>query len=234
MSSLDKRVTILLIKNGANVNARDHRGKVPLHEVQTPEITEFLVKAGADVNIQDRDGKTPLDSAKGSVKYYRERLAFSLKDEEEEKKNTPKKENKEEFKISSNDYKWSLGRYEKIAKILIKNGGDRKEKLAKKYKNKIPLVFKAIKEDNFSKLKALIENNPGIIDFRNKDLETPLYYAIKIRKKKIAHYLLEKGADPIQDDKDEYAPIHIAAIRGYTYLLKIMLDKGVYIDLPCR
>jgi len=57
-----------LLKAGANVNARDSRGLIPLHfalatEYPSPEIVRTLVQAGADVNARGTTGETPLDWA---------------------------------------------------------------------------------------------------------------------------------------------------------------------------
>jgi len=58
-----------LLKKGANVNARDKNGKVPLAmftDNYTPglsEIATLLIKRGAKVNVQDNLGWTPLHRA---------------------------------------------------------------------------------------------------------------------------------------------------------------------------
>lgn len=58
----------ILIKNEANLNARDERQNTPLHliaEISDPEkqyaIAELLINNGADVKIKNSDNKTPLD-----------------------------------------------------------------------------------------------------------------------------------------------------------------------------
>jgi len=54
----------MLIKHGANVNAKAERGIVPLHEAARMghlKLAELLLKHGADANAADDKGKTPLD-----------------------------------------------------------------------------------------------------------------------------------------------------------------------------
>jgi len=50
----------LLIKAGANVNARDKKGNTVLHETFLIDVEEELLKFGADVNARNKDGETPI------------------------------------------------------------------------------------------------------------------------------------------------------------------------------
>ncbi|KAG8560246.1 hypothetical protein GDO81_014854 [Engystomops pustulosus] len=56
----------LLIKNGANINAKDMLEMTALHwatEHNHQDVVDLLIKNGADVNIQSKFGKTPFDIA---------------------------------------------------------------------------------------------------------------------------------------------------------------------------
>jgi len=62
-----KEVGDLLIKNGANLNAKTNKGQTPLHTAALLshfKQAEFLVSNGANVNAIDYSGQTPLDFAK--------------------------------------------------------------------------------------------------------------------------------------------------------------------------
>ena len=50
----------VLIEKGANVNAPDPDGNIPLCQAVTAEMVRMLVAAGADVNARETDGWTPL------------------------------------------------------------------------------------------------------------------------------------------------------------------------------
>lgn len=53
-----------LAENGADLNARDHKGSTPLHAVArgrpNPALVRFLVERGADPNAKDNNGHTPV------------------------------------------------------------------------------------------------------------------------------------------------------------------------------
>lgn len=56
----------LLIRKGANVNARQVNGITPLHTAAhygNQELVNILIKAGADPKCKTNDGKTPLNMA---------------------------------------------------------------------------------------------------------------------------------------------------------------------------
>jgi len=59
---LKRRVSREDVKTLADANARDIRGRTPLHYAVKADdkVVVELIKAGADVNARDGDGRTPL------------------------------------------------------------------------------------------------------------------------------------------------------------------------------
>ena len=63
----DNAITNVLLDAGAEVDARDYRGRTPLHFTglhNAPvDIVESLIENGADVKVRDYNGATPLHFA---------------------------------------------------------------------------------------------------------------------------------------------------------------------------
>jgi ankyrin repeat protein len=74
------RVAEMLIRYGADVNARQLQGYTPMHSAAhkgSNDIAELLLKNGADINARTDNGKTPLSLAVeadhcGTIKFLRE------------------------------------------------------------------------------------------------------------------------------------------------------------------
>lgn len=73
-------------------------------------------------------------------------------------------------------------------------------------------------------LKAGADVNAGLADTRNLDGSTPLLWAVRARSLVCANRLIEAGAAVNSIQVYSESPIHVAAVQGDVYCLKLLLD----------
>lgn len=114
----------------------------------------------------------------------------------------------------------------------------------KKYynsKKKLSLItpealFKAIREKNIAEVEYLLEHgiSPNT-DYQNNIGEggVILHWVIKEQNENdtIIKLLLAKGADPNSQDNFGDTPLHLASQKGYTNIVKILLENSALIDI---
>ena len=73
-------VVAALKKTGADLKARDIKGRTPLHTAavfsKTPEVVTALIQVGADLNARDKRGRTPLEFAEKFSRNARRRCGL--------------------------------------------------------------------------------------------------------------------------------------------------------------
>ena len=135
-----KNSILLLLKYGADINARDTKGASVLHEILSntilcePDDFRFLLDNGADPNVADLALNTPLHQVYGSMYAAKLRLELSRtvaeKEAEEWATLSPKRRQRKERERTRyqenilNDIK----RLEEIAALLVSYGADIKAK----------------------------------------------------------------------------------------------------------
>ena len=74
-------------------------------------------------------------------------------------------------------------------------------------------IFEAVKKSDLSAVRSIIENDPEMVNIKDKEMNTPLHLASQTGKGEIAEFLLEKGADVNSVGKNGWTPLH-AAVFG--------------------
>ncbi|MFP4497789.1 MAG: ankyrin repeat domain-containing protein [Vulcanimicrobiota bacterium] len=87
-------------------------------------------------------------------------------------------------------------------------------------------VFELIREGNSKKIKMLVEDNPDLVDVRNKHGETPLHWAAYRGERKIAKILIENDADVNCRDHYGDSPLHLAEKRGHKAIARRLRKVG--------
>ena len=88
------------------------------------------------------------------------------------------------------------------------------------------MLFKSIKADDFSTIKALVRLDTNIESREPEHNETSLLYAVRHGQCAIARWLLEKGADVSAANEFESTAIHIAAEVGNVWCLQDLIGHN--------
>ncbi len=91
-------------------------------------------------------------------------------------------------------------------------------------------IHEAAKKGDQDAVKALIEQNPALINDRDETGRTPLHWAARGVHFRVVKLLLEKGADVNAKDKNLTAAIHDLATRNHAEGIQLLLARGADID----
>ncbi|GJC88347.1 putative ankyrin repeat protein RF_0381 [Colletotrichum liriopes] len=208
----------LLIKKGADIEAKDNHGQTPLAIAccyENNAVASLLIEKGADFEVKDNEGKTPLAYACFSSKDAVARLLIE-KGADIEAKDEDGRTPLAHACISQNDA---------VAILLIKKGADIK---VKDSKGKTPLAYACFsRKDAVARL--LIEKGADI-EAKDNDGRTPLANACLSRYDAVARLLIEKGADIEVRDKDNRTPLAHAFRSQNQRVISLLINTGANIQ----
>lgn len=95
-------------------------------------------------------------------------------------------------------------------------------------------IHNAARAGDLAKVKALIGKNPGLINSRDKNGQTPLHIAASWDDGEIARFLVEKGADINAPDNNSNTPLFCAVSTGSKNVAAFLEKKGAKIILKGR
>lgn len=91
-------------------------------------------------------------------------------------------------------------------------------------------IHELAQKGNLEGVKALIEQNPKLVNARDKDGRTPLHWACLGVHLEIVKFLVDKGADVNVEDSNKMVPLHLLAVRNSTEAIELLLARGAHVD----
>lgn len=211
----------ILIKAGAEIDAKDNRGNTPLHNAACfgllNAVTQ-LCENNADVNAKNNDDETPLHSAAGgsSIGATGE-VAQALLEKGADVDAKDKSGETPLFKASFNA---------KIIPILL----EYRANVKMENEDKETALHRFAYHGKVDAMAALFEGSePDLINVnaRNKYGQTPLHRATIGDKGTGYQFLIEKGADVKAEDNSQRTPLDGAMYyNGSTEVLSLVM-KGI-------
>lgn len=100
----------------------------------------------------------------------------------------------------------------------------------------IPLVGQDIHgaagKGELAKVKALIEKNPGLLEAKDVQENTPLTLAAYNDQKEVVGLLIEKGANVNSLNKYGYTPLHYSILQRHIDVASMLIKAGADTDIP--
>lgn len=231
----------LLVKRGANVNAKNKMNYTPLHkavfnfmgadpnEKNCEKILNLLLEKGANIDAQDGNGITPLMGAVQKTTPAKILIAKGAK--------TNLQNNNGEtalmYAVKGGLIKVVLmmpvvGPNEETVKLLVNKGAD--VNLQDKW-GKTALMHAAgavnaqgSKYSSYTDVMEFLLANGAKLEMADKEGHTALYWAYRYNRPKSAEILLAKGANPAQkyDKKTDKSNIKAGIVGTWTNSTKVL------------
>ncbi len=91
-------------------------------------------------------------------------------------------------------------------------------------------IHELAQKGDLEAVKTLIEQDPELVNARDKDGRTPLHWACRGVHLEVVRFLVDKGANVNVGDSNKVVPLHSLAVRNNTEAIELLLAKGADVD----
>ncbi|KAG6369689.1 ankyrin repeat-containing domain protein [Boletus reticuloceps] len=91
-------------------------------------------------------------------------------------------------------------------------------------------VHSAAQNHQLSLVRALVTENPKLIDETDADGRTPLHWAASVGATEVVRYLIDQGTDVTKVDGIGWAALHISASAGHEEIVHELIGAGADVN----
>lgn len=218
-----KDIVLLLLKEGANIEARDNDEWTPLisalalaYYYPNAEVISKLLEEKADVNAQDNDGDTPLIIA---ARYGDADMVSSILDFHPDISKVRDGQRTALHEVMLND------RRDEIVTLLVEAPG---VDINSKDSGKQTPLYIASEGGYLNAVDILLAQTGVEVNASNEDDKTPLHIACERGHLEIVNKLLGKnGVNVEAKDNNKQTPLHLACLNGKVDVIRKLLEREV-------
>ncbi len=219
-----------LIQAKADLNAQSNTGETALHyaiQNTNEALVDALLKANADITLGNMHNQAPLHLAAksgttGLVKAILAAISTKSKDAKEAIVNATDVNKDTPLHMAS-----GLKNNPEIINLLIKAGANPNVANVHKLAPLHTAAYNNLPEN----VETLLKAYPNNINVLTENGDTALHYAVAAGSEKMTQLLLDTGAYRDVQNIKQATPLMLAASRGYTNIVKQLLEAKAEVSL---